>query len=392
MAAFAGAVFPQQAISDGYYVPEPRKSVAEVITSRISLRPASTHLFLGSIGSGKTTQLLMTRDRINREIDDTEAFYVDASDYTDITKMSHGVLTAIIGLILSEIAKDISVSDVQDSIKKICKLAYGGSEDVPIDDFVARMGQNQFYSARKFTVAYTPGILTRNKQMNSTLANAIKKVSDHINLQGRKIVLLIDGLDRLNDTTSFLNVIESDLQEIAVLNIGVVVVGALRNAYENSFIEVKKAFDYNIIQPCHDVEEDADSKAFCQAVIAGRSSPGFIDESVVSRLVYYSGGILRDLISLTQLAIEEAYVSDDGDEVTLEHVEIAAENAASMKLLDLSDDDMEILSQVATANSFVPNGAEKLRLIANSNIIEYSYPRKRYVVHPCLRKYLLVGV
>jgi hypothetical protein len=389
MAAFAGAVFPQQAISDGYYVPEPRKSVAEVITSRISLRPASTHLFLGSIGSGKTTQLLMTRDRINREIDDTEAFYVDASDYTDISKMSNGALTSIIGLVLSEIAKSYNEEEIQASIEAIRKKAYG-HVDFYTQSQISSVGK-YFSSIADMHAIDTKGILTPEKQ-NSTLVNKIKLLSDTVTAKLGKIVVLIDGVDRLNDDKVFFDLVTNDLQEIRSLNIGIVLVGSSRNSYDQSFVEIKKAFDYVVTQPCHDVEKDAGSRAFCEAVIAYRSSPGFINERVVNKLIYYSGGILRDLISLTQLAIEEAYVSDDGDEVTLEHVEIAAENAASMKLLDLSDDDMEILSQVATGNSFVPNGAEKLRLIANSNIIEYTCPRRRYVVHPCLRKYLLVGV
>jgi type IV secretory pathway ATPase VirB11/archaellum biosynthesis ATPase len=65
MAAFEGAANPSKAIASGYYIPEPGKSVSDLIAGRIALRPASTHLILGGIGSGKTTQLLMTLKKID---------------------------------------------------------------------------------------------------------------------------------------------------------------------------------------------------------------------------------------------------------------------------------------------------------------------------------------
>ncbi len=57
MAAFEGTSNAQHAIERGYYVDLPNNPMAE-ITRRIEVRPASLHLLLGGIGSGKTTQLL----------------------------------------------------------------------------------------------------------------------------------------------------------------------------------------------------------------------------------------------------------------------------------------------------------------------------------------------
>ena len=107
MAAFEGTSDPQKAIEKGYFIKQPRNSMANTIANRIALRPSSSHLLIGGIGSGKTTQLMMARDRIN-EIGDTHAVYVDASLYTDISEIQPGALIAIVGLVLSELTKNIN--------------------------------------------------------------------------------------------------------------------------------------------------------------------------------------------------------------------------------------------------------------------------------------------
>ncbi len=72
MAAFEANADPQKAIVRGYYVNQPQKSLADTLANRVALRPASTHILAGGIGSGKTTQLLVAKDKIN-EIGDTYA-------------------------------------------------------------------------------------------------------------------------------------------------------------------------------------------------------------------------------------------------------------------------------------------------------------------------------
>ena len=105
MAAFEGAANPSEAIESGYYVHAPGKLLVDTISGRIALRPSSSHLLLGGIGSGKTTQLLVACKQII-EIEDTHAIYVDVSLYTDISKLKSGIITAIIGLELANLMKD----------------------------------------------------------------------------------------------------------------------------------------------------------------------------------------------------------------------------------------------------------------------------------------------
>ncbi|MFO0171617.1 MAG: hypothetical protein ACK51W_03895, partial [Aphanizomenon sp.] len=127
MAAFEGAANPSEAIESGYYVHSTGKLLVDNISNRIALRPSSSHLLLGGIGSGKTTQLLVACQQIN-EIEDIHAIYIDVSQYTDISKITSGVLTAITGLELANLIKDSEDVNIKESISLIHKLALGYEE------------------------------------------------------------------------------------------------------------------------------------------------------------------------------------------------------------------------------------------------------------------------
>jgi hypothetical protein len=129
MAAFEGTADPRATIESGYYLPEPRKSAADTISRRLELRPSSTHLLIGGIGSGKTTQLLVMRDRIN-ELEDIYAHYVDVTLYKDISEISTGVVIAITGVVLAELMQDSDDEDVKRYSEVIHKYAYGYSAPI----------------------------------------------------------------------------------------------------------------------------------------------------------------------------------------------------------------------------------------------------------------------
>ncbi|NJM64719.1 MAG: hypothetical protein HC851_03150 [Acaryochloris sp. RU_4_1] len=133
MAAFEGSADPQKAIEGGYYVPEPRKSASSLL-ARVGLRPSATHLLMGGIGSGKTTQLHIACNQFN-SIGGISAYYVDVSTYTDISKMSPGVLSAIAGLVLSKLIEDNQDNEIKHYQDLITKYAYGYSEN--LQDLIA---------------------------------------------------------------------------------------------------------------------------------------------------------------------------------------------------------------------------------------------------------------
>src|SRR5688500_18088170 len=66
----------REIIKGGFYVAPPGNSVADQLVARLSLKPSSSHMVLGGVGSGKTTQLMMVCEQLDR-FDDTRARYID---------------------------------------------------------------------------------------------------------------------------------------------------------------------------------------------------------------------------------------------------------------------------------------------------------------------------
>ncbi|MCT7983042.1 hypothetical protein NG796_07025 [Laspinema sp. A4] len=378
MAAFEGSADPARSVERGHYVPHPKKSLADTIAGRIAIRPSSTHLLIGGIGSGKTTELLIARDRIN-ELEDTYAHYLDVSLEADISQMKPGVLLAMAAVAISELVSDQDHENMGEFIETIGQLAYGYNQRV------FRYGEDDYDSDPMFKFVEHKGIIPIGpkvpKEIQKLLA-AINSIKQALSKKYGTIVLLLDGLDRLYEDKLFLELIQ-DVKILSELGIGVVLIGPIQAAYsqyKNRFESSVNSFSY---QPCFDVAKDLDARDFFANILAVRASKGFLDQSSVDRLILYSGGMLRDLMNLTQSAIEEAYLSGT-DNLNEAHVEAAAQSFGRAKVFGISDESLDTLERVSKEGKFIPRTEEDIRLLVEGKILEYRYPELRHAVHPAL--------
>lgn len=388
MAAFEGTSDPQKAIEKGYFIQQPRNSLANTIANRIALRPSSSHLLIGGIGSGKTTQLMMARDRIN-EIGDTHTVYVDASLYTDISEIQPGALIAIVGVVLSELTEDSKNKSIIQLKNYVEKQAYGYTEH--ISDFY----QEQYIIEQQDSeYIFHTGILNKKSLGKKTFPNKEKWIETINKLyenqqqeRNKKTVIIIDGLDRLNDVLLFSKLINDDIEVITEAGVGIVLVGCLTVVYSDYRASILQLFDHFYFQPCFNINYDREDRQFFQDIIKARIQKKFIKESAINKLIEYSGGILRDLINLTQAAIEEVYMSDS-EYVDISHVRAAVDSFARVRILSISREDLKIVEELCQQDNFSPKTEDDIKLLANQVILEYQYPNKRYVVHPMIKTLL----
>jgi hypothetical protein len=379
MAAFEGAANPSEAIESGYYVHAPGKLLVDTISGRIALRPSSSHLLLGGIGSGKTTQLLVACQQIN-EIEDTHAIYVDVSLYTDISQITSGVLTAIAGVELAKLIEDSEDENIIQSIDSIHTLAngytyyYDGYDDYDSDSDLISI----------------KGIIPKKSEgygIRLDLLELVSKLTKAASEKYGNIVFLFDGLDRLDDTKVFIKLVYSDAKAISSVGIGLVLVGSLTAIYGNYRDTVDKSLDYFCYQPFFDVENDLEAYNFFEKIIQTRSSEDFIEESAIKILILSSGGVLRDFITLTQASIEETYLSGE-DQVGQKQVLKAVDSFSRSQLLGVSDKELIILDQVIKTKTFIPRTDEDFRLLVRRLILEYREPKISYAVHPAIKQIL----
>lgn len=94
MSRLEAAANPRLALERGFYVSRAGRGIAEQIAGRLELRPASKHLIVGGVGAGKSTQLLVAKDRLCA-LGDTSAIYIDVSEWQDLKKLQPGVLLTL---------------------------------------------------------------------------------------------------------------------------------------------------------------------------------------------------------------------------------------------------------------------------------------------------------
>lgn len=383
MSAFEGTSNPQRAVERGFYVNLPNNPIEE-ITGRVALRPSSVHLLFGGIGSGKTTQLLLTQQALN-ELEDIKAIYVDVSLVTDISDLQSGALIAIAGLELIKILDESNIrySELVNAKQIFEKVLHGHNETVT--KYVPAFPQGTFIpiGSIQSTVNYQGFTTTENRESRVSILQSFEKVHSIAKEKIiKKIVFLFDSLDRLREPKIFVGSAINDIIEIRKYEIGSILVGSIVTPYVErvNIAEVTGKFDF---LPYLDVLENTEVQHFFINVFNARDPQGFIAPDARELLIYNSGGVLRDLMSLCQTAIEEAYM-DGSDLITAQHAKQAILAIERSKIIGLTDSSIEILSEVMTENSFSPRTSEDFDLLLTGHILEYRYPRRRFVVHPIL--------
>jgi Cdc6-like AAA superfamily ATPase len=241
MAAFEGSADPAKSIDHGHYVHAPGQLLVDQIAGRIALRPTSTYLLVGGIGSGKTTQLLVAKQQLE-EVEDLAVCYVDVSRYTDISQIEPGVLMAIVGLeVLNHLPQELygSVSDAAEALRK---SGYGYTETEKISINQSKMfGIESSGESRSERIQHK-GLFTQTE--NERLRHSVQEILDAlIHHTGRSVIFFCDGLDLLEDVDRFAKMIRSDIQSLKQTGIGLLVVGPILFT--------------------HSEDQDGDCKIFC---------------------------------------------------------------------------------------------------------------------------------
>lgn len=369
MARFDAAAEPRAAIERGHYVEPLGRSFKDQLIGRIELRPASTHLLVGGIGSGKTTELLIAAERLDA-YEDINAVYVDISERHDLDFMSEGVTTLIAGMALS--------------IKFRAKLRPIGGE--AIRDFF----WEEAYGSSESGAALVPPRRAPNSQVDPSepnrdrLKTALVSIYDGLTEgKDKHVVLFIDSLDRMTDMDAFERVVQEDVTMLKWAGFGVVLVGPQKTLY-SADRAVEQRFDYFYQQPFVDVQNNDEGFRFLVKVLRARSDEDLLPVAACHRLAEQSGGVLRDLVSLAQSAGEEAYLSG-ADQILVEHVDRAADAFGRKLMLGLRTNEIETLQRVRTKGTFVAITDDDLALLVTRRVLTYtSGPGPRYAVHPTI--------
>jgi len=384
-----GAV-PRQAIEQGLYVPTPGGAVAERLVPRIDLRPASTHLVVGGIGTGKTTQLLMAVKKLE-ELPDVHPIFLDVSAHHDLGQLKSGVLVVVVGLALDRLLASAQSDAAKPARREFRKWAEGYTTYFEQDeeDYYDDLDDRDF-GPPTFAVR-TPGVvIPPEPPLDSALPDRIQALQKVLlavqSLQNKHhILLLIDSLDRVTDLDAFSAVVMHDVRALKDAGVGVVLVGPLRVLF-GTHRPITDRFDHTYHVPAVDISTP-NGPAFLAEVLRLRAPSGILSDAAISELVRLSGGVLRDLIGLTQAAGEEAYIAGS-DSVTRDHVATAADAFGRNLMLGLGTDEVQVLQRVRQKGTFIQTSDKDIALLVTRRVLEYGDGHARYAVHPTIEPLL----
>jgi hypothetical protein len=396
MQTFNPTAPPRDVVEAGLVCDELHQSLYRNLAARADLEPGCQQLLVGGVGSGKTTELILA-ERWLKSHGHAVPLYIDVSASTNLLRLNPGALLAIfamdLGWLMVKVPETRSQSKqkkekLTDTYRKLTEFAFGKKvkrELNPIRDLNFLSGSFSAASQSESNVAieWIPGKLTPplpvlDRDIREMFA-PIDEILAIFKDAKKDVVVVFDGLDRLLDPTKFWSVVHQDLQLLRKLKVSVIATAPLSVLFG---VGVGQSISDHFDRVHHLAVIATDPEnALLRSVLEKRRSTELLSGLLTDSICHYSGGVLRDLISLARDAAEEAYVSDR-DSITVADVEKVTHQLGTGYLRGLGPEAVNTLFQLESTKSFDVSQPANVELLATRRVLEYSSTDFR--VHPAL--------
>jgi hypothetical protein len=399
MQAFNPTAPPQDAIEAGLVCEDLHGSLFRKLASRADLEPGSQQLLVGGVGSGKTTELILAARWLDRE-GHVLPLYIDISAETDLSSLNSGALLASFGLYLDQrllgqltpLAREGGPGEkLKQAYRKVREYAYGkheigmGMVGASPEGLWAGTDVAEARLADAFiTIAEVPGKLKSPalpalgrdvEEIRGPLEQFLGAARD----AQKEVVGIFDGPDRLLDPTKFWSVASQDLRLFRELKVSVVSTAPLSVLFGAGIGQsVSDRFDVVHHMPVVAVDPRC---GLLRYVVEKRRGYELLSDADADLICLYSGGVLRDLISLVRDAAVEAYAAGH-DSITSQDIENVGQQLGSGYLRGLGPAEIKKLRHLEKSKSFDVSQAGSLELLLTRRVLEYSSTDFR--VHPAL--------
>lgn len=368
-------------------VGEPPIHVA--LANTAELTRGSQMALVGGIGSGKTTELLLTQKVLSRHVDAVNIF-VDMADYTDLSEINPGAILATAGmqlysqvlLRLKKAGRELPTA-IKSAYLKLNELALGKTSWVlaeELEDWGEQEHVVPLVSPGVMRLRFPP-LVHRVKQIQELLIS----IASPLVQDDAQITLLIDGLDRLIQPELFRQFAEQDLHALKGTHISVIIVAPLLLWYDKSrFLQ-----DYfDVVKHVPPAAAGPRNSAFLRQILQRRGALDLTDRTEIAAIAKYSGGALRDLLTLARSSAEYAY-RDAEDRIGRGHVNAAIKQLGNRYLVGLGNTHRRLLRRLLGHGEFPIENSTARELLVNRQVLEYFKGGVDcFAVHPALAKML----
>jgi hypothetical protein len=356
--------------------------IHEAFTNTAELSRGAQMALVGGIGSGKTTELRLTLKLLKRHADATN-IYVDLAELTDLNELNPGAILIAIGMELHQKLKKIDKErkEIKAAYQKLRELAHGKTKWVAVDPSYDPGPDD----GPDLEAVHTPGLLKpRFPAMNRDVTNVqslVFEIAMPLLQSDAQITVLIDGLDRLIRPERFREFAEQDLRALREAKISVVVAAPLSLWYDKSRFLQEYFEDVKHIPAAISDPKKSD---FLSRVLLRRGAAELMGEKEISEIARFSGGVLRDLITLARTSAEAAY-REDQDRIGFTHVRSAIRQLGKRYLVGLGNTQRRRIQELIDDAEFSIEDPIARALVINRQVLEYfNSGRDFFAVHPAL--------
>lgn len=380
LARLAGTGDPKEAIDAGLYVPRPTWSGR--LVRRIELQPSALRVITGPIGSGKSTELLVLANELNR-LPELWAMVIDVSSVHSLRDLPEGSLIAAAGVFIQE---TLNSSDT--AFRRLRVVAYG--EEDPFFRLKSSSG-NRTRIAPPADAIRARGLLQDPANRAGAARTLVPYLLDGIaklrDAGGIHLVMLFDSLDRVRDPSEFRNVLANDARVLVEHGVGVVLTAPVSTIWSDAS-ELRAMTETWDILPYTDPATDGEAREFLLELLRRRADRDLLPEPTWLPLVEASGGVLRDLIELARSAVEEAYL-EGHEAVESRDIDTAIAGFARALSLGLDGNAISTLLSVQATRRVRAFDEPTIRLLMGRQILEHRDSSGSYFTpHPVLASLL----
>ncbi len=358
--------------------------IYEVFAGAAELNRGTQMALVGGIGSGKTTELLLTMDRLRRH-DDAVNVFLEASEFTDFSETNPGAMLAAIGLRLFAMIGERfgePSEQVQLAGGKLRKLALERTEWIEEPPNYLEGYDNY---DNNLVPVHVPGLMKPRfpelKERVREVQDLLETVLKPFNERDSQITVIVDGLDRLIEPTRFREFAEQDLRAIRGMQVTIIVAVPLLLWYDKSrFLQ-----DYfDVVRHIPAAAVNPKESGFLKAILKRRGADKLMSTASINEICRFSGGVLRDLLELTQSAAQYAY-RDAEDRIGKQHVRAAVQQLGNRYLAGIGAARTRIIRRLLRDKRFSLNDDDSKALLVGRQVLEYSKEGRDYfLLHPTL--------
>lgn len=375
-----------------WYVERP-DGIGNALGRTLQIDRTSTHLLVGSIGCGKSTEVLAA-GRVLLGTPGIFARYVEVSQAMALAEANDemlllALLDDLVRNMVQHFPKDEEVAKFRG---ELTPWVEGYWKDPP-----------GFREALRNALTLPPPLIGGDRQfVEGHVKRPKKDVSERwlgwLNrasalmqrLMGRRLIWLIDGLDRIADPIEFDRIVMPFLRTLKVAGIGAAIVGPPRSITGVDRLGAADVFDeLHWMGPVDPGEPTGEQ--FLREVLIRRGVAEVATAEALEFMVFRSGGAIRILLQLAKDAVKDTWVRNQ-DRVRMPQADLAALKVGRSLLLGLSNEEVKLLQALVKTGQFAPRSDGDRALEFSNRVLKYDSASglPRYVVHPTLTRFLAV--